>query len=106
MLGGTPTRLRGPCDSRCGLWFEAEGKLFDYRIDQHFASDALDLCLRLRWIGGERIFECELKIFPLAHIGDSVRSHAPERSGYGLTLGVQHRPLQRDINMRFHQVRL
>jgi len=85
-----------------GSGFEAEGELFDDRVGEDLAGDALDLELGRGGTGCERVLEGEEEVLSLADIGDPVQAHAAERSGDGLALGIEDGALQRDIDMGFH----
>jgi hypothetical protein len=84
--------------------FEAQGKLFDHRIRKNFSRNAFHFNLRPGRIARQRIIKRQLKVFPLADICNAFRSHAPQRTRYRLALCIEHGSLQRDINMRFHQI--
>jgi hypothetical protein len=84
--------------------FEAEGELFDHGVGEDLAGDTFDFKLRLRGVLRQRVVECELEVFSLADVGDSVVLHAAERASNGLALGIEHGPLQCYVYMRLHEV--
>ena len=88
---------------RTVLLLEAEGEFFDDRIGEDITGDALNFVLSLRGIGGERRREREHEVLALAHVGDSIEADAAESAGDRLSLRVEYRTLQRDVNMRCHQ---
>ena len=101
---GDGQSVRRRCGGASGSGFEAEGELFDDRVGEDLAGDALDLGLGMGGITGEGVVEGELEVLALADVGDAVVLHAAERAGDGLALSVEHGPLQRDVNMRLHSV--
>lgn len=80
--------------------FKMKPKLFDHRIGEHVARDSLYLGMG----GGsiDVVGQAKYEIFSLSHIFDSLIAHLVQRAVNGLTLRVENRLLQRDIDMSLH----
>ncbi len=82
------------------LGFQAEGKLFDYRIGEHLARNPFDLGLRRVLV--QSIFQSQQEILPLPYVSNAAIFHSPQCIRDCLPLGIQHRSFQRDIDMSLH----
>ena len=82
--------------------FETESKVFNYRVCEDFAGDALDF--GVGGVGREAIFKSQKEIFALADVFHACVLHAAEGIGDGLALGVEDCSLESDIDMSLHRV--
>ena len=82
------------------LFLYAVREFFDDGVGKDFAGDAF--YLGAGGVGGQAFCEGNREILALAHAGNICKADFAQRVLDGLALGVQHRWLQRDIDMRLH----
>src|SRR5580700_3305425 len=87
-------------DKKPGLVFEGISILFDDRVGEDLAGDAVDL--RFGFGLAEFAVERKLEIFALAHIPQSLVAHLLQRALDGLALWIQDTLLERHINVSSH----
>ena len=95
IIPGQRIRTRGT-----QLVLNAVRELFDYRVGEDFAGDALNLSFG---IGGRQAI-CQRKgeILALADCFNLRESDLAEGIVYGLTLRIEDRGLQRNVDMSLH----
>ena len=86
------------------LFFEPVGKFFDDWIGEHVLGNLFDLSLGAAGIEG--IVEGNDEVFSLPNVPNAFILHLLERTMDGLSLRIQDRGLQRDVDMSLHCDRL
>jgi hypothetical protein len=92
--------------ARCAprLVFELVRVLFDHRIGEDFARDALNFSTS--GVGPQTVGERQLEVLALAHCGHVGIADLAQGIVDGLALRVQDRCLERDVDMCLHLWRL
>src|SRR6266567_7117808 len=82
------------------LFLYAVRVFLDHRVGQHLARNAL--YLRAGRVGGQALRQRNREILALAHAGNIGKPDLAQRVLDSLPLGIEHRWLQSDIDMRLH----
>jgi hypothetical protein len=80
--------------------FKVKPEFFDHRIREHFADNPFHFSVRRGSI--ERIGQPDYKIFSLPHVLNALILHLFKGAVNGLTLRIENRLFQRDIDMSLH----
>jgi len=86
------------------LFLYAVRKLFDHRVREHLAGNALDH--GAGGLGREPIVKQKREILALAHCGYIRKSDLAQGVVDGLALRIEDRSFQCDMDMRLHHLRL